>query len=225
MQWIKNAFNFLAIAVLYLVKPVHYLANLGWTVKHQPNCRFCKEEAFSKEGSIVYEVNEYPEPSCLCEKQAFANPTPQDDHVRAVNNLNNSSTHHWFIMPKEHLRDIENLTSEHIPLRKTCASKIYSSLFSATNPTCRVLVEAMDRVKEHLLETIASLELRLSVHSGYHRGRRHLFRDIYLPDIISIHHLHLHVVVKSRLLPKILKYWNPLLWKSDAAVMNDLKKR
>lgn len=84
----------------------------------------------------------------------------------------------------------------------------------------------MDIVKHRLLQEICP-DLSLSeIHSGYHRGRRAIFGNIYYPDIISIRHLHLHVIIRPRLLPRLFEYPAHLsfIWKSDAEVMQTIQK-
>jgi len=84
----------------------------------------------------------------------------------------------------------------------------------------------MDAVKQRLIEQYCPDASPSTVHSGYHRGRRPLLGCIYYPDIVSIHHLHLHVIVRPRLVMKMFKYprWLPLMWKSDAAVMREITR-
>lgn len=84
----------------------------------------------------------------------------------------------------------------------------------------------MDRVKNALLNQHCPGTPPSDIISGYHRGRRRLLGNIYYPDIISIHHLHLHVIVRPKLLLRIFKYpaWLPLMWKSDAAVLRDVRR-
>lgn len=44
---------------------------------------------------------------------------------------------------------------------------------------------------------------------------------VHWPDIVSVHHVHLHVIVEPRPLLWLFKYppWLPLMWKSDDAVL------
>lgn len=66
-----------------------------------------------------------------------------------------------------------------------------------------------------------------NIHIGFHRGRRILFRNVYWPDIISIHHLHMHVIVEPHFWLKLFKYppWLPLMWKSEKQVIEGLDKK
>jgi hypothetical protein len=89
------------------------------------------------------------------------------------------------------------------------------------------IVEAMDRVKQRLLEEHCPNVSAKVVHSGYHRGRRRLWGDVFYPDIVSIHHLHLHVIVRPFPVVAFFKYpfWLPLMWKSDQKVLGDLRRQ
>ena len=85
----------------------------------------------------------------------------------------------------------------------------------------------MNDTKNNLLKahypTISSSALLC----GYHRGRRRLFGPIFLPDIISVHHLHLHVIVEPRPILRIFKYpaWFSPMWVSDQKVMASVGER
>ena len=59
-----------------------------------PSCIFCKIIAKEKEANVVFENSEF-----VC----FT------DHKPA-------STHHYLVVPRQHLRDPKSLTSEHIPV-------------------------------------------------------------------------------------------------------------
>ena len=85
----------------------------------------------------------------------------------------------------------------------------------------------MDDVKNRLIGRHCSGTRRSAIISGYHRGRRPLIGNIYYPDIVSIHHLHLHVIVQPRLMMRLIKYpaWLPFMWKSDARVMRDVQRQ
>ena len=104
-----------------------------------------------------------------------------------------------------------------VRLYKTSATR-----FHKTDP----LVQAMNDMKERLITDNCPDIPRSAVISGYHRGRRPLLGQIYFPDIVSIHHLHLHVVVRPRLLMWLFKYpsWLPLLWKSDVKVTQEVRR-
>jgi hypothetical protein len=88
------------------------------------------------------------------------------------------------------------------------------------------VVQAMDGVKHRLLESQCPDLPSSDIHSGYHRGRRPLLGDIFYPDIISIHHLHLHVIVRPYLFGWIFRYpvWLSLMWKSDAQVLREIQE-
>lgn len=129
---------------------------------------------------------------------------------------------HWLIIPRLHIRDIEALTSEHVQLRKwvhsTCLNNI--GLHNAQ-------VEKLERVKTILLDRYCPGISPSSIHSGFHRGRRALAGSVFWPDIISIHHIHLHVIVEPRPILKLFKYptWLPLMWKSDKRVMQEVRRK
>ncbi|KAH7006932.1 histidine triad-like motif-containing protein [Ilyonectria destructans] len=140
----------------------------------------------------------------FCDRANLASIVYEDDEVIGIENLRLAGQFHWLIMPKLHLvRDIEGLNGEHLPL-----------------------LQAMDRAKSHLIEEKCPGLSRSDVISGYHRGRRQLLGNIYYPDIISIHHLHLHVIVRPQLFLRIFKYpsWLPLMWKSDTRVMQEIQR-
>lgn len=84
----------------------------------------------------------------------------------------------------------------------------------------------MDKVKCDLLQERYPDIPSSWIHSGYHRGRRPLIGSIFYPDIISIHHLHLHVIVRPKRMLLWLKYppWLSLMWKSDDKVIREVEK-
>ena len=67
-------------------------------------------------------------------------------------------------------------------------------------------VEKMDRFKKTLLRERYPSISSSDIHSGYHRGHRPVVGNFGYPDIISIPHLHLHVIIKPSLLLKYTKY-------------------
>ncbi|KAI1631777.1 hypothetical protein F4809DRAFT_646082 [Biscogniauxia mediterranea] len=137
----------------------------------------------------------------FCDRANLGGIAYEDDDLIAIHNLRPAGQMHWLIMPKLHLvRDIEALNGDHV-----------------------ALLQAMDRVKHRLLRDHCPAGLSPSdVHSGYHRGRRPLpLGRVYYPDVVSVHHLHLHVIVRPRPWLRAFKYprWLPLMWRSDRAVM------
>ena len=88
-------------------------------------------------------------------------------------------------------------------------------------------VKEMNRIKKELLKTNFPNHSPKEIHSGYHRGRRGLFGPIILPDIVSVHHLHLHVIVEPRFVLRMFKYpsWLRLMWVSDERVMAEAAGR
>ncbi|KAI1464520.1 uncharacterized protein F4812DRAFT_462578 [Daldinia caldariorum] len=161
-------------------------------------------------GSFLYylahlEWTERVQTSCIfCDRSRFEeNIVYEDANLIAINNVRKAGRHHWLIMPKSHSwRDIEKL--EHADAH---------------------LVNSMVKLGERLLEQNCPAVPRTNIHMGFHRGRRILFGDIYWPDIVSIHHLHMHVLVEPRFWLKLFKYpsWLPLMWKSEKKVMRDLE--
>lgn len=144
--------------------------------------------------------------TCIfCNRENLVKIVYEDDDLIAVENRRLSGRYHWLIMPKAHkIRDIEALDGNDLPL-----------------------LQEMDRVKHHLIALHSTPATpRPSIISGYHRGRRPLLGKIYYPDIVSIHHLHLHVIVQPHVVPRLLKYpaWLPLMWKSDARVMREVRR-
>ncbi|KAI0543239.1 hypothetical protein GGR58DRAFT_14832 [Xylaria digitata] len=140
----------------------------------------------------------------FCDRSNFANIVYEDDDIIAIENIHLAGQLHWLILPKNHtVRDIEALNGDHL-----------------------TTLQAMDRVKKHLIKEHCVGIPRSAILSGYHRGRRPLIGKIYYPDIISIHHLHLHVIVRPRLILQIFKYpvWLPLMWKSDTSVLQEVQR-
>ncbi|KAI1477565.1 hypothetical protein F4774DRAFT_192858 [Daldinia eschscholtzii] len=142
----------------------------------------------------------------FCDRSRFEeNIVYEDANLIAINNLRKAGRYHWLIMPKSHSwRDIENLELEDASL-----------------------LNAMIELGEHLLEQNCPTVPSANVHIGFHRGRRVLFRNIYWPDIVSIHHIHMHVIVEPRFWLKFFKYpsWLPLMWKSEKKVIQELEKK
>lgn len=128
----------------------------------------------------------------------------QEDGVLAIENRRLAGEQHWLILPEKHRwRDIENLTAEDLPL-----------------------VEAMQLMKKRLIESRCPGLPASAIVSGFHRGRRPLLGNVYYPDIVSIHHLHMHVIVRPRPMLRLFKYpaWLPLMWKSDARVVQKVRR-
>ncbi|KAI0854593.1 hypothetical protein F4860DRAFT_508115 [Xylaria cubensis] len=142
----------------------------------------------------------------FCDRANFGSIVYEDEDLIAIDNIRPAGQFHWLIMPKLHIiRDIEALDDGHIPL-----------------------LQAMDAVKNTLLEQeLSELPPPSVILAGYHRGRRPLVHSVYYPDIVSIHHLHLHVIVRPRIAMWLFKYptWLPLMWKSDATVMQEITQR
>ncbi|EFW98739.1 hypothetical protein CMQ_4591 [Grosmannia clavigera kw1407] len=151
------------------------------------------------------EWSERQQQHCVfCHREELPEVVYVEDGVFAIENRRLAGEQHWLILPEKHgWRDIENLTAEDLPL-----------------------LEAMERMKKRLLASRCPDLSPSTVVSGFHRGRRRLLGNIYYPDIVSIHHLHLHVIVRPRRLLRLFKYpaWLPLMWKSDDRVMQHVRK-
>ncbi|KAL7931667.1 HIT-like domain-containing protein [Trichoderma chlorosporum] len=167
------------------------------------------------------EWTERPQPIETCK---FCDPTEcesimkyQNDKIKVVLNKKQAGEKHWLIMPigpkdqlefngprPEHVRDIENLDSSHLDL-----------------------LRAMDEAKRRVLQDEYPGIHPSEVHCGYHRGRRPLIGKYFYPDTISVHHLHLHVIVRTQFWLKMFKYpsWLPLMWKSDQTVLQALEAK
>ncbi|KAK0757042.1 hypothetical protein N5P37_010568 [Trichoderma harzianum] len=166
--------------MLQIIRKVfRYLAKLQWTEHFKNECEFCDYEK----------------------------PIIGNDLCIAIYNKTNAGQAHWLILPRAHIRDIENLSSEHLEL-----------------------LRSMDELKRLLLKNHDDVPPS-EIHSGYHRGGRIFFgRFRFLrfrsPDIISVHHLHLHVIVRPGFLKKWFKYppWLPLMWKSDEKLLREVEK-
>ncbi|KAH7080616.1 hypothetical protein BKA63DRAFT_248056 [Paraphoma chrysanthemicola] len=146
---------------------------------------------------------------CLfCDRKNFEEIVYDDEEIIAIKNRTAAGKHHWLLMPISppfrHIRDIEALEAADIPL-----------------------LTKFEKTKQRLLSQHCADVSPSDVHSGYHRGRRVLIGNIYYPDTISIHHIHLHIIVEPRPLLKFFKYppWLPLMWKSDRTVMAELQRK
>ncbi|KAI8966187.1 hypothetical protein F5Y11DRAFT_354582 [Daldinia sp. FL1419] len=142
----------------------------------------------------------------FCDRSRFEeNIVYENDELVAINNIRKAGRHHWLIMPKSHdWRDVEKLGHEDAPL-----------------------VNSMVELGQQLLENYCPDVPPADVHMGFHRGRRVLFGSIYWPDIVSIHHLHMHVIVEPHFWLKLFKYppWLPLMWKSEKQVVRELMEK
>lgn len=166
----------------------------------------------------------------------------KDDDIIAVENIRKSGQDHWLIIPKvgstRHIRDCEALTVEDLPLRKYIFCHSHSApsytLYQVGRKVTDLIissldavVEALDAVKENLLCKHFPNIQRSAVLAGFHRGRRHFHGPVIFPDIVSIHHLHLHIIIKPFTAMALFKYpsWFRFMWISDQNVMEQVKGR
>lgn len=143
-------------------------------------------------------------------------------------------------MPKvgssRHIRDCEALTEEDIPLRKPNRTTFFNISFQIGEKVRNLTsfyfyftatVKAMNVVKEQLLRKHFPNIQQSAVLAGFHRGRRHFHGPVILPDIVSIHHLHLHVIIEPFTTMALFKYpsWFRFMWVSDEDIMEQVKGR
>lgn len=129
-------------------------------------------------------------------------------------------------MPKpnhaRHIRDIEALTIADLPLRKFAPFPTsYATIVRTLKELISEVVKDMEAVKKKLLSKHFPTVKQSELHCGYHRGRRPFIGSIIWPDIVSVHHLHLHIIIKPHVSAWLFKYpsWLPLMWKSDGKVI------
>ncbi|KAK6532568.1 hypothetical protein TWF281_006752 [Arthrobotrys megalospora] len=114
-------------------------------------------------------------------------------------------------MPLRHIRSVEDLTPSDLPLyRKMLA------------------------IREQLLAThypdLTPVSRHYRLRSGFHRGERdvHLLGPVkfHVPDVISVKHLHLHVIVDLNSMIKGLKYpmWNEFIFAKSETVLKRLEE-
>lgn len=143
-------------------------------------------------------------------------------------------------MPKggssRHIRDCEALNEEDIPLRKPDRTIFFSISFQIGGKARNLnsfyfyftaTVKAMNVVKEQLLRKNFPNVQQSAVLAGFHRGRRHFHGPVIFPDIVSIHHLHLHVIIEPSTAMALFKYpsWFRFMWVSDKDIMEQVKGR
>ncbi|KAH0496193.1 hypothetical protein TgHK011_003568 [Trichoderma gracile] len=122
-----------------------------------------------------------------------------NEKVKIVNDIRPAGEHHWLILPREHIRDIEQLQAEDLNL----------------------LLE-MRLVRDELLRRHCSATDR--IHCGYHRARERVLGPIYTIDRISVPHLHLHVIARPHedSIPDKYSHW--FVWKSEEEVFGRVEK-
>ncbi|KAF3192683.1 hypothetical protein TWF788_000288 [Orbilia oligospora] len=144
-------------------------------------------------------------------------------------------------MPLRHIRSVEDLTPSDLPLCNAALSNYHTQhiyfddIISHTNYfTCfDVKDRKMLAVREQLLAvhypdlTPATRYHRLR--TGFHRGRRDLHLvgpfKFHVPDVISVKHLHLHVIVDVDSTIRGMKYplWNELIFAKSELVLKRLE--
>ncbi|KAK6543659.1 hypothetical protein TWF694_000399 [Orbilia ellipsospora] len=134
----------------------------------------------------------------------------RDDDLVVINDVRPAGRTHWLIMPLRHIRSVEVLTAADLPLYRK-----------------------MLGVREQLLQThypdLTSANRAQRLRSGFHRGGRdiQLFKSwkISLPDVISVKHLHLHVIVDLLASVGYLKYplWNEVVFIKSETVLKRLE--
>lgn len=138
------------------------------------------------------------------------------------------------IIPHAHIRDSEQLGLDDVLLCMYALSQTstYNMILvfllhmrnllmhANENSIGNDSVDAMQQAKQRLIQGHYPDIDPASIHTGYHRGHRPIFGAWGFPDIISVHHLHLHVIIEPRPMQKWLKYpaWNPLMWINDDVV-------
>ncbi|KAK6358166.1 Histidine triad nucleotide-binding protein 3 [Orbilia blumenaviensis] len=134
----------------------------------------------------------------------------RDDELIVIDDRRPAGKTHWLVMPLRHIRSVEDLTPSDLPLyRKMLA--LSEQLLAIHHPNL----------------TPASRYHRLRI--GFHRGKRdvHVVGPVkfHVPDVISVKHLHLHVIVDIDSTIKALKYplWNELIFAKSETVLRRLE--
>ncbi|KAL7815735.1 HIT-like domain-containing protein [Trichoderma gracile] len=119
--------------------------------------------------------------------------------VKIVNDIRPAGEHHWLILPREHIRDIEQLQAKDLDL----------------------LLE-MRSVRDELLRRHCNATDR--IHCGYHRARERVLGPIHTIDRISVPHLHLHVIARPHddTIPDKYSHW--FVWTSEEEVFERVEK-
>ncbi|KAK6501437.1 Histidine triad nucleotide-binding protein 3 [Arthrobotrys musiformis] len=134
----------------------------------------------------------------------------RDDDLVVIDDRRPAGRTHWLVMPLRHIRSVEDLTASDLPLyRKMLA--IREQLLGIHYP------DITPATRNH------------RVRSGFHRGERdvHIAGPLKfrIPDVISVKHLHLHVIVDVDSTMKSLKYpmWNELVFAKSETVLKRLE--
>ncbi|KAK6348096.1 Histidine triad nucleotide-binding protein 3 [Orbilia javanica] len=134
----------------------------------------------------------------------------RDEDLVVIDDRRPAGKTHWLVMPLRHIRSVEDLTPGDLPLyRKMLAvrDQLLAVHYPDLTPDTRY-----DRLR-----------------SGFHRGKRdvHIFGPVkfHIPDVISVKHLHLHVIVDVDSSMKSMKYplWNELVFAKSETVLKRLE--
>ncbi|KAK6518133.1 hypothetical protein TWF506_005294 [Arthrobotrys conoides] len=134
----------------------------------------------------------------------------RDEDLVVIDDRRPAGRTHWLVMPLRHIRSVEDLTPSDLPLyRKMLA--VREQLLGVHYP------DLTPAARYHRLR------------SGFHRGRRdiHLVGPVkfHVPDVISVKHLHLHVIVDVESTIRGMKYplWNELIFAKSELVLKKLE--
>ncbi|KAK6341423.1 hypothetical protein TWF696_008499 [Orbilia brochopaga] len=151
------------------------------------------------------------DPDCLFCKGGFVVTAElyRDEDMVVIDDIHPSGRTHWLIMPLQHIRSVEALTAAHLPLYR------------------KMLAVRDQLVLEHHPDITPATRHR--VRSGFHRGSRKINvvgpLKFTLPEVISVKHLHMHVITDLNTNIGYLKYplWNPLIFITAEEVLKRLE--
>ncbi|PTB72046.1 hypothetical protein M440DRAFT_1098049 [Trichoderma longibrachiatum ATCC 18648] len=157
---------------------------------------------------------------CLPSSEAALILSKVNERVKIVNDIRPAGEHHWLILPREHIRDVEQLQAKDLDL---CELHNNSLMFMKRPINKRVsVVLEMRSVRDELLRRHCSATDR--VHCGYHRARERMLGPIHTIDRISVPHLHLHVIARPHedTIPDKYSHW--FVWTSEEEVFERVEK-
>ncbi|KAL7810779.1 hypothetical protein V8C44DRAFT_332052 [Trichoderma aethiopicum] len=140
--------------------------------------------------------------------------------VKIVNDIRPAGEHHWLILPREHIRDVEQLQAKDLDLCEPHRNSL-TFMKRLINKRVSVVLE-MRSVRAELLRRHCSATDR--VHCGYHRARERMLGPIHTIDRISVPHLHLHVIARPHedIIPDKYSHW--FVWTSEEEVFERVEK-